>query len=40
MSFVRLPDKLQATAYKALTSVTDMQGVPLGLQAMQEATRQ
>jgi phosphate transport system substrate-binding protein len=40
MSFVRLPDKLQALAYKALTSVTDRDGNALGHQAMEKISRE
>jgi phosphate transport system substrate-binding protein len=40
MSFVRLPDKLQALAYKALTSVTDQNGNALGHQAMEKVSRE
>jgi phosphate transport system substrate-binding protein len=30
-SFVRLPDRVQASAFKAITSVKDKSGKPLGL---------
>lgn len=34
MSFVRLPDKMQALAYKELSSITDKDGRLIGLQAV------
>ncbi|MGA8786675.1 MAG: phosphate ABC transporter substrate-binding protein PstS [Polaromonas sp.] len=40
MSFVRLPDKIQALAFKALSSVTDRQGKPIGLEAWNTVSRQ
>jgi phosphate transport system substrate-binding protein len=40
MSFVRLPNKMQALAYKALVSVTDQQGSPLGLMAMEKLSKE
>ena len=40
LSFVRLPDSLQATAFKALTSVTDPQGKKLGVEAFSAMTQQ
>jgi phosphate transport system substrate-binding protein len=40
MSFVRLPDKLQALAFKTLSSVTNPQGSPLGIVAMASLSRQ
>lgn len=36
-NFVRLPNRVQAAAFKALTSVRDSAGVPLGLQFMDKA---
>jgi len=39
MSFVRLPDNLQAMAYKALSGITDRQGRALGLEALASATK-
>lgn len=33
MSFVRLPAKIQSLAFKALSSVTDRQGKPIGMEA-------
>jgi phosphate transport system substrate-binding protein len=36
-NFVRLPDRVQAAAFKAITSVRDSQGVPLGMQFMASA---
>jgi phosphate transport system substrate-binding protein len=33
-SFVRLPDKLQGTVFKALSSVTDKSGRPMGMEAL------
>ena len=38
-NFVRLPDKLQALAFKALAGVTDARGKALGLEALGEVTR-
>lgn len=40
MSFVRLPDKIQSLAFKALSSVTDRQGKPLGLDAWNSVSKQ
>ena len=39
MSFVRLPDKMQAFAFKALSGVTDQKGRALGLEAMSEQNK-
>lgn len=39
LSFVRLPDKMQALAFKALFSVKDAQGHQLGLDAMASFSR-
>jgi len=33
MSFVRLPIKIQSLAFKALSSVTDLQGKTIGMEA-------
>jgi len=40
LSFVRLPDNLQAMAFKALTSVTDQQGRKLGVEAFSAMAQQ
>lgn len=39
MSFVRLPDKIQALAFKSLAGVTDERGKPLGLEALNRISR-
>ena len=39
MSFVRLPDKMQGLAFKALSSVTDQKGRAIGLEAMSEQSK-
>jgi phosphate transport system substrate-binding protein len=39
MGFVRLPDKMQALAFKALTSVTNQSGQAIALEAMSEFSR-
>lgn len=39
MSFVRLPDKIQALAFKNLSSVTDQQGRALGMEAWSAVSR-
>lgn len=38
MGFVRLPDKLQALAYRSLMSVTDKQGASVALDAVNQLT--
>lgn len=39
LSFVRLPDRIQALAFKALSSVTDTHGKPLGFDALGAASQ-
>jgi len=40
MSFVRLPSKIQALAFKALSSVTDRQGKTIGMEAWKAISTQ